>query len=311
MAETALRLDKWLWYARFCKSRSLASKLCRLGRVRVNRQIVHKPNHEVRPGDVLTFALGKHVRVIGVVALGERRGPAAEARTLYTDLAPPPAREAAEARIITSGRRLMGSGRPTKRDRRQIVQLIESGRDKVLGRRPRPSGCGDGHGHATAGAMLSRLKTLFQDGHQAPRGHAHDEIQLAAAALMVEAALLDERFDDAERSTIRALVMARFELDEGEADELLAAADREADGSVQLHRFARIVKDHFDHDERVELIAMLWEVVYADGVLHDYEASLLRRIAGLIYVSDRECGIARQQVLRRLGLTNAGGAGEE
>ena len=56
---------------------------------------------------------------------------------------------------------------------------------------------------------------------------------------------------------------------------------------------------------------MLWEVVYADGVLHDYEASLLRRIAGLIYVSGRESGIARQQVLRRLGLANAEDAGEE
>ena len=158
---------------------------------------------------------------------------------------------------------------------------------------------------------MSRLKTLFQDGHQAPGDHAHDEIQLAAAALMVEAARLDERFDDTERATIRALVMARFELNEDEADELLEAADREADGSVQLHRFARTVKEHFDHDERVGLIAMLWEVVYADGVLHDYEASLLRRIAGLIYVSGRESGIARQQVLRRLGLAKDGAASEE
>ncbi len=132
MAQPTLRLDKWLWYARFCKSRSLAAKLCKSGRVRHNRLIVQKPHHEVRPGDVLTFPLARHVRVIEVVALGQRRGPAAEARTLYTDLAPPPARAAAaavEARIITSGRRPMGSGRPTKRDRRLIDQLIESGHE--------------------------------------------------------------------------------------------------------------------------------------------------------------------------------------
>ena len=136
MTEPALRLDKWLWYARFCKSRSLASKLCKSGRVRHNRQIVQKPHHEVRPGDVVTFPLRGHVRVIEVVALGQRRGPAAEARTLYTDLAPPPAAataEAAAARIITSGRRPMGSGRPTKRDRRQIDQLIESGHESGEG----------------------------------------------------------------------------------------------------------------------------------------------------------------------------------
>ncbi len=132
VAEPALRLDKWLWYARFCKSRSLATKLCKSGHVRVNREPVHKANCEIKPGDVLTFRLGKRVRVIEVVALGQRRGPAAEAQALYTDLAPLPPRAAADTaqtRIITSGRRPMGSGRPTKRERRKIDQLIESGRD--------------------------------------------------------------------------------------------------------------------------------------------------------------------------------------
>lgn len=159
--------------------------------------------------------------------------------------------------------------------------------------------------------MLNRLKALFRDGHHTPGGHAHEEIQLAAAALMVEAARLDEGFEDTEWMTIRTLVMVHFELDASEADELLKAANREIDGSVQLYRFAHIVKDHFDHNERLKLITMLWRVVYADGVLHDYEASLLRQIAGLIYVSDRECGIARQQVLRQLESVSAGNAGEE
>ena len=115
-----LRLDKWLWYARFCKSRSLASQLCRAGRIRVNRVAVDKPNHTVRPDDVLTFALGPHVRVIRVVALGERRGPAPEARTLYEDLAPP---QAAAPKDVAPGYRPPGSGRPTKRERREIDHL--------------------------------------------------------------------------------------------------------------------------------------------------------------------------------------------
>ncbi len=129
MAEDPLRLDKWLWYARFCKSRSLASKLCKSGRVRVNRQPVEKPHHEIKPGDVLTFPLGPWVRVIEVVALGMRRGPAAEARALYSDLAPPPVRDPASPRLITSGRRPPGSGRPTKRQRRDVERLIGSGAD--------------------------------------------------------------------------------------------------------------------------------------------------------------------------------------
>ena len=116
-----LRLDKWLWYARFCKSRSLASQLCREGRVRVNRAVVAKPNHTVRPDDVLTFAQGHHVRIIRVVALGVRRGPATEARALYDDLAPP---EAAPRPLeAVPGLRLPGSGRPTKRERRDTDRL--------------------------------------------------------------------------------------------------------------------------------------------------------------------------------------------
>jgi len=83
------RLDKWLWHARFVKTRSLASKLCSEGRIRIDGTVVDKPGAALRPGQVLTFALGRHVRVIEVVSLGARRGPAAEARSLYRDLAPP------------------------------------------------------------------------------------------------------------------------------------------------------------------------------------------------------------------------------
>jgi ribosome-associated heat shock protein Hsp15 len=84
-----IRLDKWLWHARFVKTRSLAAKFCNEGAVRVDGEPVSKPAQSVRPGQVLTFALGRHVRVIELVAIGERRGSPAEARLLYRDLAPP------------------------------------------------------------------------------------------------------------------------------------------------------------------------------------------------------------------------------
>jgi ribosome-associated heat shock protein Hsp15 len=83
-----IRLDKWLWHARFVKTRSLAAKLCESG-IRIDGNPVAKAGATVRPGQVLTFALGRHVRVIELVAIGERRGPAEEARALYRDLAPP------------------------------------------------------------------------------------------------------------------------------------------------------------------------------------------------------------------------------
>ena len=118
-----LRIDKWLWQARFCKSRALASKLCAAGRVRVSGTLIQKAHHTVKVGDVLTFPQGPHIRVVRILALGTRRGPASEARTLYEDLAPIPERKPAPAAEPAAGTRDPGSGRPTKSDRRAIDRL--------------------------------------------------------------------------------------------------------------------------------------------------------------------------------------------
>jgi ribosome-associated heat shock protein Hsp15 len=88
-APDKVRLDKWLWRARFAKTRALAALFCAEGRVRIDGAIADKPAATVRAGQVLTFALGRHVRVIEIMATGERRGPAVEAQMLYRDLAPP------------------------------------------------------------------------------------------------------------------------------------------------------------------------------------------------------------------------------
>jgi len=80
------RLDKWLWHARVVRTRSAAAELVTVGRVRINRQRVVKPGHDVCAGDVLTIALGAHVRVLRVLGFSERRGNAPEAAGLYEDL---------------------------------------------------------------------------------------------------------------------------------------------------------------------------------------------------------------------------------
>jgi ribosome-associated heat shock protein Hsp15 len=85
----SLRLDRWLWFARFFKTRGLATAACAAGRVRLEGTGPARPHAAVRPGQVLTFVQGRHVRVVRVVALGIRRGPAPEAQALYEDLAPP------------------------------------------------------------------------------------------------------------------------------------------------------------------------------------------------------------------------------
>ena len=85
-----LRLDKWLWAARFFKTRDLAAEVVESGHLRLNGQHCRKPGHGVAPGDVLTFAQAGRIRVIRVLALNDRRGPATEAQELYIDLAPDP-----------------------------------------------------------------------------------------------------------------------------------------------------------------------------------------------------------------------------
>ena len=152
--------------------------------------------------------------------------------------------------------------------------------------------------------MLDRFLSFFDDRNAAPGGsegaHTHDEFHLAAAVLLVYAATADAEFDATERDRIEWLCEHRFDLKREEAHALIEAAEREVDNSVQLLRFTRTIKDGFSYEERVHLMEMMWEVVYADEIVEAHEAQLMRRIAGLICVDDRDSGIARSRVRARL-----------
>ncbi|MDN2579890.1 RNA-binding S4 domain-containing protein [Aquibium sp. ELW1220] len=114
------RLDKWLFYARAVKSRSLAARLIQAGAVRVNREKVGQPSHPVKPGDGLTITLDRRILVWRVLETGTRRGPAEEARGLYEDLTPKIDPAAAALEPAPAAEREPGAGRPTKRERRLI-----------------------------------------------------------------------------------------------------------------------------------------------------------------------------------------------
>jgi uncharacterized tellurite resistance protein B-like protein len=141
--------------------------------------------------------------------------------------------------------------------------------------------------------------------HRKETGRRQEALQLALAALLIEAANSDDRFDESERGVISRLLESRFNLSRSDADELFAAGETAASESAELFHFTRIVNERLSFEERVELIEMLWEVAYADGVLDEYEDSLLRSVGGLIYVPDRARGEARRRVLKRLGLDQA------
>ena len=152
--------------------------------------------------------------------------------------------------------------------------------------------------------MLDRIRSFLReaangsiDDHRLP-----DDLQVAVAGLLVEVAHMQEDFDPAERATIRRLLAKRFGLADGDVDALIETADRRVQEAGDFWTFARVVKDRYDEAQRIAMIEMMWEVAYADGRLDDFEASLLRRVVGLIYVDDYQSGAARKRVLERLGI---------
>ena len=121
-AASALRVDKWLWAARFFKTRSLATGACAGGKVDVNEEAA-KPARLVRAGDLVKVTLPQgRRRIVKVVVLDDRRGGATTARALYEDLTPP---ELARPRQAPPPYREPGTGRPTKRERREVDRLME------------------------------------------------------------------------------------------------------------------------------------------------------------------------------------------
>jgi len=152
-------------------------------------------------------------------------------------------------------------------------------------------------------AILAEQGRVDADGGRAAMDEAAR--RLACAALMVEAARMDDAVDAEERARIIDLVRWRFSLDETEAEDLLAEAESRMETAVQWHGLAEVIRNNFAETERVQLMDMLWDIVFADGIEHPLEASLMRRIAGLLYVSDIDSGAARKRAMRRHGIAGS------
>ena len=149
--------------------------------------------------------------------------------------------------------------------------------------------------------MLDRIKA-FLTGTEPHRGRRFHNLEVAVAALLVRAATTDADFAGAKRDAIRRILAESFQLSPWDIDRLIAEAEAEEAKTMDLFRWTQAIKRDYDEQERIALIEKMWEVVYADGILDDFEANLLRRVAGLIYVPDRESGQARQRVMARLGI---------
>ena len=151
-------------------------------------------------------------------------------------------------------------------------------------------------GAITKFLFVDKGKSQAADGR-----HSHDELHMAAAGLLVEAALLDGEFSAAERDHIKELCLNQFELPADEAEALLETAEQQVAESVDVYGFLRVLMRNFDPGEQLQMVEMLWGVAYADGEVDPLESALIRRIVGMMAVTDRESGEARKRAQSKAG----------
>lgn len=120
---TRVRIDKWLWFARVVKTRTLAKKIVLAGKIRINGSKTSSPSVNLMVGDVLTITLSRRILVYRLIAIGSKRGPASEAQLLYEDLSPPALKTTPLDRPARQAMREEGTGRPTKRERRKLSEF--------------------------------------------------------------------------------------------------------------------------------------------------------------------------------------------
>jgi uncharacterized tellurite resistance protein B-like protein len=127
-------------------------------------------------------------------------------------------------------------------------------------------------------------------------------LALSVAALLVEAARMDQHYDAGEIAIIKRALKSKFGLDDSGAAALLTQAETAQESATDIQRFTKIAKS-MSSGEKVSLIESLWEIVLSDGTRDSFEDTLMRRICGLIYVDDRDSGAARARVAARLNLS--------
>lgn len=153
-----------------------------------------------------------------------------------------------------------------------------------------------------ASVMFARIRKLLDMGASdaSPTPSPDDELRMASACILVEAALVDGHVDEREMQHIHDVLEEHFGLGTGEVQILVDEATRVAGDAVCWHRFTRVLKAEFDAAERLTMMQQLWQVVLADGELHAYEDSLVRRIAGLLHIDDGDRALARRRAQARL-----------
>src|SRR3977135_437305 len=139
------------------------------------------------------------------------------------------------------------------------------------------------------------------EGGKHPTHFEHNDYRLAAAALLVHTAAIDGNISDRERTKLHAVIKRQFDLDEATTDELVAEATAAEHDAIDLYHFTTLINRSLEEDGRRRVVEMMWEMVYADGHVSEFERNLIWRAADLLGVSSRARIEAGQQVGRRPG----------
>jgi uncharacterized tellurite resistance protein B-like protein len=153
-----------------------------------------------------------------------------------------------------------------------------------------------------AHAMFDSFRKFLSDvseGEKRPTHFEHDDYRLAAAALLVHAVAIDGSVSDVEREKLHAIIKRQFGLDEETTDELVAEATTAEHDAIDLYHFTTVINRSLEEDGRRRVVEMMWEMVYADGHVSEFERNLIWRAADLLGVSSRERIELGQQVASR------------
>ena len=140
--------------------------------------------------------------------------------------------------------------------------------------------------------MINLLKKILNNQNSVEEKEDRKHLELLSG-LMIEAAYTDGQIDDSELKKIRLSLIDIFEEDAVEIDLVLNKAIENKNNSKSLHYYTSYINKNFTHEKKLQLIEALWEIILSDNLIHDFETNLIRRLAGLLYISDVECGNAK------------------
>ena len=147
--------------------------------------------------------------------------------------------------------------------------------------------------------MPSFFQKLFKSDDNISKENTLDESVKNICGLMIEAAMIDGKIDDSEIKKISKMLNKFFQIDEIEISNIIQKCIEESENQTSFYQFTKKINSEFSYEKKIELIEMLWEIVFSDGQLHDFESSFIRRLSGLLYLKSIDTGNAMKRAMQK------------